>query len=81
MTMNLKYSFDLGKVEFTDSELEMPYEELEISKEEIISGMELIMHIASFHVHPSTSDVADWGFVHSIAEAIYNELKENEDNE
>lgn len=52
-----------------------------MNKEEIIYGMELIMHIASFCAHPSAQDVAYWGFVHSIAEAIYNELKEREDNE
>lgn len=52
-----------------------------MNKEEIISGMQLIMHIASFYAHPSVPDVADWGFVHSIAETIYNELKESEDNE
>ena len=52
-----------------------------MNKKEIISGMQLIMHIASFYAHPSASNTADWGFVYSIAEAIYNELKEREDNE
>lgn len=33
-----------------------------MNKEEIISGMELIMHIASFYAHPSASDVADMTF-------------------
>ena len=74
MSMNLKNFFDLDNVEFTDTELEIPYEESGISKEEIISGMQLIMHIASFHSHPSMPDVADWGTVSSIAEAIYEEL-------
>ena len=50
-----------------------------MDKEEIISGMELIMHIASFYSHPSVSDVEDWGAVSSIAERIYNELKEVEE--
>ena len=49
-----------------------------MDKEEIISGMELIMHIASFYSHPSVPDVDDWGAVSSIAERIYNELKESE---
>lgn len=74
MKMNLKGKFDLDNVEFTDTELEIPYEESGISKEEIISGMELIMHIASFYSHPSVPDVDDWHAVHSIAEAIYEEL-------
>lgn len=74
MTMDLKDNFDLDKVEFTVSELEMPYEESGISKEEIISGMELIMHIASFYCHPNVPDVDDWGAVRSIAETIYEEL-------
>ena len=52
-----------------------------MNKEEIISGMELIMHIASFYSHPSVPDVADWGTVSSIAETIYNELKDSEDDE
>ena len=52
-----------------------------MNKEEIISGMELIMHIASFYSHPSVPDVDDWHAVHSIAEVIYNELKESENNE
>ena len=52
-----------------------------MNKEEIISGMELIMHIASFYSPPSVPDVADWGTVSSIAETIYNELKESEDDE
>ena len=47
-----------------------------MNKEEIISGMELIMHIASFYCHPSVSDFEDWGAVHSIAETIYEELKD-----
>ncbi|MCO4509965.1 hypothetical protein Si119_01360 [Streptococcus infantarius subsp. infantarius] len=46
-----------------------------MNKEEIISGMELIMHIASFYCHPSVPDVDDWGAVHSIAESIYEGLK------
>lgn len=46
-----------------------------MNKEEIISGMELIMHIASFYSHQSVPDVDDWGAVSSIAEAIYKELK------
>lgn len=46
-----------------------------MNKEEIISGMELIMHIASFYSHPSVPDVDDWHAVSSIAEAIYKELK------
>lgn len=37
--------------------------------------MELIMHIASFYSHPSVPDFEDWGAVHSIAEVIYEELK------
>lgn len=45
-----------------------------MNKEEIISGMELIMHIASFYCHPSVPDVDDWGAVRSIAETIYEEL-------
>lgn len=45
-----------------------------MNKEEIISGMELIMHIASFYSHPSVPDVDDWHAVHSIAEVIYEEL-------
>lgn len=36
MTINLQDNFDLDKVEFTDMELEMPYEESEISKEDLI---------------------------------------------
>lgn len=52
-----------------------------MNKEEIISGMELIMHIALFYCHPSVPDVGDWHAVHSIAETIYNELKESEDDE
>lgn len=51
-----------------------------MNKEEIISGMELIMHIASL-CHPSNPDVDDWHAVHSIAETIYNELKKGEDDE
>ena len=43
--------------------------------------MELIMHIASFYSHPSVPDVADWGTVSSIAETIYNELNDSEDDE
>lgn len=79
--MNLKYNFDLDKVEFTDSELEMPYEESEVSKEEIISGVEQIMRIALSYANKNGQDVDDWWVVHSIAEIIYNELKESEDNE
>ena len=47
-----------------------------MDKEEIISGMELIMQISSFYSHPSVPDVDDWHAVHSIAERIYEELKE-----
>lgn len=46
-----------------------------MTKEEIISGMQQIMHIASFYAHPSVPDVDDWGAVSSIAETIYEELK------
>lgn len=74
MTMNLKDNFDLDKVEFTVSELEMPYEESGISKEEIISGMQQIMDIALFYANPSVPDFEDWGAVYSIAETIYEEL-------
>lgn len=52
-----------------------------MNKEEIISGMQLIMHIALSYANKSGPDVDDWGVVHSIAEAIYNELKESEDDE
>ena len=45
-----------------------------MNKEEIISGMELIMHIASFYCHPNVPDVDDWGAVRSIAETSYEEL-------
>lgn len=72
--MNLKGKFDLDNVEFTDTELEIPYEESGISKEEIISGMGLIMHIALSYVNKGGQDVDDWWSVHSIAEAIYEEL-------
>ena len=74
MTMNLKYNFDLGKVEFTDSELEMPYEESEVSKEEIISGVEQIMRIALQYANPYDPDVDDWHAVYLLAEAICEEL-------
>lgn len=47
-----------------------------MSKEEIISGMELIMHIALFYANPDVPDVDDWGAVHSIAETIYRKLKD-----
>lgn len=47
-----------------------------MTKEEIISGMQQIMHIALFYAHPSVPDVDDWHAVHSIAETIYEELKE-----
>nr|UVY07303.1 MAG: hypothetical protein [Bacteriophage sp.] len=46
-----------------------------MTKEEIISGMQQIMHIASFYAHPDVPDVGDWHYVHSIAETIYEELK------
>lgn len=75
MTINLKDNFDLDKVKFTDLELEIPYEKSEISKEEIISGMEQIMNIALYYANPSLPDVNDWGAVYSIAETIYEELK------
>ena len=52
-----------------------------MNKEEIISGMGLIMHIALSYANKSGPDVDDWWSVHSIAEAIYNELKESEDDE
>ena len=75
MTMDLKDNFDLDKVEFTDLELEIPYEKSGISKEEIISGMEQIMSIALYYADPSLPDVDDWGAVYSIAELIYMELE------
>lgn len=77
MTMDLKDNFDLDKVEFTDLELEIPYEELGISKEEIISGMERIMEIALCYANPCVPDYEDWGAVSSIAETIYEELKDD----
>lgn len=50
-----------------------------MTNEEIISGMGLIMHIASFYANPCIPDYEDWGAVSSIAEQIYEELKD--DNE
>lgn len=47
-----------------------------MNREEIISGMGLIMYIALSHANKGGQDVDDWWFVHSIAEAIYEELKE-----
>ena len=47
-----------------------------MNKEEIISGMGLIMHIALSHANKGVQDVDDWWSVHSIAEAIYEKLKE-----
>ncbi|WP_373128740.1 hypothetical protein [Streptococcus lutetiensis] len=52
-----------------------------MNKEEIISGMELIMHIALSYANKSSPDVDDWWAVHSIAETIYDELKESEDDD
>nr|DAG37120.1 MAG TPA: hypothetical protein [Caudoviricetes sp.] len=74
MSMNLKTFFDLDKVNFTKSELELPYEESIMNKEEIISGMQQIMDIALFYANPSVPDFEDWGAVYSIAETIYEEL-------
>lgn len=45
-----------------------------MNKEEIISGMGLIMHIALSHANKGGKDVDDWWSVHSISEAIYEEL-------
>lgn len=45
-----------------------------MKEEEIISGMELIMHIALSYANKSGPDVDDWWAVHSIAETIYEEL-------
>lgn len=74
MSMILKTFFDLDKVNFTKSELELPYEESRISKEEIVYGMQQIMDIALLYANPSVPDVDDWGAVYSIAETIYEEL-------
>ena len=52
-----------------------------MNKEEIIVGMERIMEIALHYANPFLPDYEDWGAVSSIAEVIYNELKESEDNE
>ncbi|MEG3309798.1 hypothetical protein RFL04_11980 [Streptococcus suis] len=53
-----------------------------MNKQEIMSGMESIMRIAMCYCHPSVPpDVDDWHAVHSIAETIYDELKESEDDE
>lgn len=52
-----------------------------MNKQEIMYGMESIMRIAMCYCHPSISDVDDWHAVHSIAETIYNELKEVESHE
>ena len=49
-----------------------------MNKEEIIFGMERIIEIALYYANPCLPDYEDWGAVSSIAEAIYNELKENE---
>ena len=48
-----------------------------MDNEEIIHGMQRIMEIAMCYCHPSIPDVDDWHAVHSIAETIYNCLKEN----
>ena len=48
-----------------------------MDNEEIINGMQRIMEIAMCYCHPSIPDVDDWHAVHSIAETIYNCLKEN----
>ena len=48
-----------------------------MNKEEIISGMQQIMHIASFYANPCVPDFEDWGAVSSIAETIYEELKDD----
>ena len=47
-----------------------------MNKQEIMYGMESIMRIAMYYCHPSVPDIDDWHAVHSIAETIYNELKE-----
>ena len=38
--------------------------------------MQRIMEIAMCYCHPSIPDVDDWHAVHSIAETIYNSLKD-----
>lgn len=45
-----------------------------MNKQEVISGMERIMEIALYYANPCLPDYEDWGAVHSIAEAIYEEL-------
>ena len=47
-----------------------------MDNEEIINGMQRIMEIAMCYCHPSIPDVDDWHAVHSIAETIYNSLKD-----
>lgn len=47
-----------------------------MTKEEIISGMERIIEIALHYANPCVPDYEDWGAVSSIAETIYEELKE-----
>ena len=47
-----------------------------MDNEEIINGMQRIMEIAMCYCHPSIHDVDDWHAVHSIAETIYNSLKD-----
>ena len=78
MTINLKDNFDLDKVEFTDKELEMPYEESQASTEDIISCGEQIMDIALQYANPYDPDVDDWHAVYLLAEAICEELKNEE---
>ena len=48
-----------------------------MDNEEIINGMQRIMEISMCYCHPSIPDVDDWHAAHSIAETIYNCLKEN----
>ena len=48
-----------------------------MTKEEIISGMERIIEIALHYANPCVPDYEDWGAVSSIAETIYEELKDD----
>lgn len=76
MAMNLKDNFDLNKVEFTDSELEKPYENPWVTIKDIeASEAKQVMDIALQYANPDESYFEEWHDIYMLAEQIYEELK------
>lgn len=79
MTINLKDNFDLDKVEFTDKELEMPYENPWVTIKDVeASDAKRVMDIALDYANPDESYLEEWHDIYMLAETIYGELNNEE---